>query len=92
MAKEGWYTGLRAMRQKKHAAWKEGNLEILRLSGIPFVERPEACLFREDGKPLVDFYPSTGRWRVIGGVGSFRGGARAFLGWYAKRRCRDGEA
>lgn len=85
MAKEGWYSGLRGMRQEKHADWKASNLERLRASGIPFSERPEACLFREPGRPRVDFYPSTGRWRVVGGGRTFRGGAGAFLKWYQKQ-------
>lgn len=82
---DDWYSGLRALRQEKHAGWKEKNLAALRASGIPFSERPEACLFREPGRPRVDFYPSTGRWRVVGGGRTFRGGAVAFLAWYRKQ-------
>lgn len=85
--RDAWYVGLRAERKDKHLAWKEANLAILRASGVPLVGREEACLFREDGKPRVDFYPSTGRWRVVGDGRNktFRGGAAAFLKWYAKR-------
>lgn len=76
----------RALAQERHAEWKAANLEALRKSGIPFEERPEACLFRAPGKPLVDFYPSTGRWRVVAGQRkTLRGGAVAFLAWYAKQ-------
>jgi hypothetical protein len=76
----------RELAQDRHAQWKADNLKALRASGVPFEERPEACLFRAPGKPLVDFYPSTGRWRVVAGQRkTFRGGAVAFLAWYAKQ-------
>lgn len=76
----------RELAQERHARWKAANLEALRKSGLPFEERPEACLFRAPGKPQVDFYPSTGRWRVVAGQRkTYRGGAAAFLAWYAKQ-------
>ena len=36
------------------------------------------------GKPQVQFWPSTGRWRARGKT--FSGGAKAFLNWYKKQR------
>ena len=46
--------------------------------------------FREVGKPPVDFYPSTGRWRVVGlGNKTYNGGATAFLAWYRKQVADD---
>ncbi len=76
----------RELTQDRHAQWKVENLAALRASGVPFQERPEACLFRVSGKPPVDFYPSTGRWRVVAGKKkTLRGGATAFLAWYAKQ-------
>jgi len=51
---------------RDHEPWRQENLAILRASGRRFVERLDACLFREPGKPRVDFYPATGRWRVVG--------------------------
>ncbi len=60
------------------------NTELVEASGIPFTVSDEGrCLsFRETGKPMVDFYPETGRWRRmkpkwVGGLG-----AQAFLNWY----------
>ena len=60
------------------------NTAIIEASGIPFTVSDEGrCLsFRETGKPMVDFYPETGRWRRmkpkwVGGLG-----AEAFLNWY----------
>jgi len=37
-------------------------------------------LFRQSGKPVVDFYPGTGRWRS--GNKTYEGGASAFMAWY----------
>ena len=60
------------------------NTALVEASGIPFAVHDEGrCLsFRETGKPMVDFYPETGRWRQmkpkwVGGLG-----AEAFLNWY----------
>lgn len=76
---------MRKAKQLKHADLKKINTEILNNSGIKYkVASEEAYLFREDGKPKVDFYPSTGRWRVAGGKINHRGGAKAFLKWYEK--------
>lgn len=85
----------RQLTSERHTAWKAENLAALQASGVPFERRPESCLFRQPGKPKVDFYPSTGRWREVGapraeklihaeGV-TFRGGAVAFLKWYARQ-------
>lgn len=75
----------REERRERHAQWREENMALLRADGAldrPGVElRPEAVLFREHGKPKVDFYASTGRWRAHGRT--FRGGAKKFLAWYA---------
>jgi hypothetical protein len=40
-------------------------------------------LFREDGKPKVDFYPGTGRWKVKNKM--YKGGAEKFLHWYRNK-------
>lgn len=73
-------------KRSRHAKMHTQNRAILRESGFPFSDKGEALLFREDGKPRVDFYPSTGRWRIPGSSTTHRGGARAFLQWYAKAR------
>ena len=78
---------LRDCRKDRHAEWHAKNMTALRASGLRFVERETAVLFREVGKPRVDFYPHTGRWRVVG-VGktkTMRGGAKAFLAWYSRQ-------
>lgn len=74
--------------KSRHQFWYEENLAILRASDIPFKLTPDGtcCLFRQEGKPKVDFYPHTGRWRVPAKhTGTFRGQAKAFLAWYAKQ-------
>ena len=60
------------------------NTALIEASGIPYSVSDEGrCLsFREQGEPMVDFYPETGRWRRmkpkwVGGMG-----AEAFLNWY----------
>lgn len=65
----------------------EENMEVLKANAkeFPFETRPTACLFRLKGKPMVDFYPHTGRWRIVGGSKKRypkSGGAGAFLDWY----------
>lgn len=79
-------------RSARHARWREENLAALRASGLRFEERATAVLFRESGKPRVDFYPHTGRWRIVGAPNGptrpLSGGARKFLVWYAKQEAR----
>ena len=56
------------------------NLEIT----VEVVETKETVfLLRESGRPKVDFYPHTGRWKV--GNKMHRGGAMAFHKWYQGR-------
>jgi len=73
-------------KRERHAKWKVENLKVIKESGIPHkLASPETVIFREDGKPKCDFYPSTGRWRIPGEVKTFRGGARSFINWYRKQ-------
>jgi hypothetical protein len=79
------YEAMRKDRQEKHAEWKRLNTQILEKSGLVYmVAGPETFIFREEGKPKVDFYPSTGRWRELSSGRTFRGGATAFISWYKK--------
>ena len=69
----------------RHARWHAQNRAILETSELAYTDKGEALLFRNPGKPSCDFYPSTGRWKVNDGDGTMRrGGARAFITWYAK--------
>jgi hypothetical protein len=53
------------------------------LEGMSFVFKRTVCLFREEGKPKVDFYPHTGRWKVKHRM--YKGGAASFISWYSKQ-------
>lgn len=75
-----------AEKKARHMRWKEDNTAALMTSGLVFrVASPETLCFREEGKPAVDFYPSTGRWREVKVNKTHGGHAGAFLKWYAKR-------
>lgn len=79
---------MREHRQGKHQEWNRNNTRIIGASGIPYMDRGETFCFREEGKPKVDFYPSTGRWRVVGTQEQRKaksGGARKFLNWYGRQ-------
>lgn len=82
-----WKEHKEAMKEEKQERHTK-NMDVLVESGIPFTVTNlyTVLLFREEGKPKVDFYPGTGRWRNVGvGAVTFRGGATAFLGWYKKQ-------
>jgi len=89
--------GERAKKEKqdRHAKWKEKNLKDLKASGMKFTFKSEVALFRDEGMPKVDFYPSTGRWRIVGVPGQndpksmHSGGAHGFMRWYAKQEKTD---
>lgn len=72
-------------RKERHSNWKLENIGRIVGSGIPYqsVNFGDCLLFREHGRPVVDFYPSTGRWRTPGIKRTFSGGAGAFLTWYS---------
>jgi len=77
------------LRKERHANWQVQNMEALNKSGLKFtVSSGGAVLFREVGKPKVDFYPSTGRWRVATDptIKTFKGGAESFINWYKKEK------
>jgi hypothetical protein len=98
------FAGMRDDRQARHAEWFEKNMAALRAAGLLSRDRvtlqSSAVLFREYGRPKVDFYPHTGRWRVVGegpdrrfrtgqrgeDGRTFRGGGEAFVRWYAKQK------
>lgn len=85
--------GFRAMREhqrQENQQNKETNLAALQQGGVAFKSTNfgETLVFREAGKPKVDFYPSTGRWRIVGdpqNKRTMRGGAAAFLTWYEQQ-------
>lgn len=79
------YRAMKEERKERHAEWNKINTETINKSGIPYrLAGGQTMLFREPGKPRVDFYPSTGRWRV-NGQRAVSGGARKFLDWYKQQ-------
>lgn len=94
-----YFKDMNEEKKKRHQGWKEENTRILAEAGLPYlIKGDEVILFREPGKPKVDFYPSTGRWKSITRrqpsemfvAGSdiikyFSGGAEVFLKWYKKQ-------
>lgn len=90
---DGFGQGMKEERQARHAQWHEENMATLNASGLRFQIRETAVLFREAGKPRVDFYPHTGRWRIVGGANGptrpLSGGAKRFIEWYAKQSVKE---
>jgi hypothetical protein len=82
------YETARKERQARRAHQHQVNRVLIAASGLQYRDRGETLCFRETGKPCVDFYPSTGRWKIVAGGGRplFNGGAAAFLAWYRKDR------
>ncbi len=70
----------------RHADTHEANMKILKDSGLEFTTQDEVCMFRQQ-RPWVNFWPSTGRWAVVGThlpQTTQVGGAKAFIEWYKK--------
>lgn len=82
------FRAIQQHRRDEHAEQKKGNTRIICASGLNFrsTNNGECLVFRERNKPQVDFYPSTGRWRVIGDKRTCSGGAGAFLTWYTDQK------
>lgn len=79
------YKMMNDLRKDRHAKMFDYNMRVLNdLQGqIDFDFKDTVCLFRERGKPKVDFYPHTGRWKVMNKV--YSGGVQSFLNWYRKQ-------
>lgn len=76
-------------KSERHNRWRIENTEAIDKSGVPYRKSKDGrtFLFREKRMPMVDYYPSTGRYRILNdGKGSRAksGGAKArrFLKWY----------
>jgi hypothetical protein len=75
---------MREDRKRRHLEMKARNTEILAASGIEFrsTNNGETLLFRNSHDLGVDFFPSTGRWCIVGDNKTYKGGAEKFLKWY----------
>jgi len=88
MSSEDW-EGWKEWEKEQKEDRRQKNMEVLETCPYEFTTKNhgESLLFREEGKPPIDFYPGTGRWRIVGvGAKTFRGGATAFLSWYSKQK------
>ena len=75
------YRDRRVNKQIRHRANKAYNTKKLKESGIEYREaNPECFLFRE-GLRRADFYPSSGRWKVLDTNEIMSGGINKFLAW-----------
>lgn len=74
-------------KKERRADRATRNRTQLDQSGLEFTESGHALLFREEGKPKVDFYPSTGVWLYTakGKRKKNYGTAESFINWYAKQ-------
>ena len=79
------FRAIKRDRQERHLNDHKKNMHILNqllLGRYQVKNQGECCIFREIGKPNVDFDPSTGRWRVYGQKRTLRGGGYSFVQWY----------
>lgn len=85
---ENWKL-LKEEEQKRHAQSKNDNTAFL-ITAMPahfeMRNNGETLIFREKGYPKVDFYPSTGRWRIPGKRKTYGVGAEFFMNWYEKQK------
>lgn len=80
----------KARRIEKNLSALDKFINALNEKGIEFREAGYSLLFREPGKPKVDYYYSKGNWRVNdkkyrGGFLMMYGGWKNFLKWYEKQ-------
>ncbi len=75
---------MRDEKKKRHAVNYEKNMTTLINCDLAFDLKDAVVLFREVGKPKIDFYPHSGKWKS--GNKIYNGGAQSFLNWYKKQR------
>jgi hypothetical protein len=73
-------------RREKKARNLEKNTKDLDAAGIPYTVKNDGYMYaiRVPGKPRIDFYPTTNRWRVDGET--MYGPAKRLIGWYKKQQ------
>ena len=81
-----------AAKKQRHSDWHKQNMAIMEKSGLPYDIKNDGEVLivnglRDDahikGKPQVQFWPSTGRWRARNKT--YSGGAKSFINWYKKQ-------
>ena len=82
------YASMREEKKLRHADWKEKNTKILQAGGLDIVftdEWSNTAILREEDKPKIDFYLTTGRWKNVARDKIYSGGAQKFLQWYKEQ-------
>jgi hypothetical protein len=80
------FNEMTTLKKARHARWYKENMILIERCPYKYTLKGiENVLFREPNKPMVNFYPSTGRWRLPQQNITMRGGAKAFLVWYGKQ-------
>lgn len=81
------FNDMRKHKKETHARYKSENMRVIADSKIPCTVKDEVILFREHGKPKVDYYPSSNSWKHIKKPNNrmMYGNAVRFLNWYKKQ-------
>lgn len=79
---------------ERHAYWMAINGKKLKKAGLQFEVKGDVYLFREAGKPKVNFWPSTCRWLIVGlreTQQSQSGSVEKFITWYKSQINKEAE-
>lgn len=80
------YRDMRALKQEQGEERRVKNMRLLLETQLDCRVEGDVVLLREAGKPKVDFYSTTGKWRVPnenkGRICGGGGGAKRFIEWY----------
>lgn len=84
---EEWREWHEEFKEKKSitAALNETRLELVFPKRYKIVQDSRVAIFREPGKPKVDYYYSRNKWRVAGKRKIFSGDFNSFENWYNKQ-------
>lgn len=80
------YKSLNEDKKKRHREMHKNNTEIIDKSGIEYHKASYECYSFRKSPLLIDFYPSTGRWKDLLTHKVYKGGAHNFIGWLANQR------
>lgn len=80
----------RAAQKERRKSQEAQNVNILSREGWlddgKLINESPLCIrFQRGERPLADFWPSTGRYRLAKGGKTKAGGARAFIRWYNRQ-------
>lgn len=78
------YYDSKAFRKQKNLDEVDDFKKALVKKGIGFKDNGQIIMFRNSGKPKVDFYPTKGTWTVPAKKAYYRGGWKSFIKWYEK--------